>query len=386
MQYRTFGSKGWKVSALGFGCMRLPHLEGEGQKLDEPQALEMVRWAIDHGVNFIDTAYVYNDGGCERFLGRALQDGYREKVILSTKLPPWPIQATEDFDVYLDEELDRLQTDHVDVYIMHSLQQSTWHKLRDLNLLDWAEGALQDGRIRGLGFSFHDRYEVFQEIVDAYDRWTVAMFQYNYMRIHDEAGERGLKYAASKGLAPVVLGPVMGGRLVDAPEEVQRVWDSSPRKRTPVDWALQWLWNQPEVSVVLSGMSTMEQVVQNVRSAETAGVNTLTEDDLEIVARVRELYLARRPIPCTMCEKCMPCPEGVNIPLNLQMYNEGLMYSTLRFPMWGYDLLGANQRAAVCNQCGKCEALCPEGIPIGRWMIEIDNVFGKGLPCAGIGD
>jgi len=386
MQYRRFGRSGWEVSALGYGCMRLPHARGGSNKIDESQALEMVRWAIDHGVNYIDTAYVYNDGDCERFLGRALQDGYRERVILTTKLPPWPLQATEDFDLYLSEELERLQTDHVDVYVMHSLQEDTWHKVRDLGLFDWAEGAIRDGRIRGLGFSFHDRYEVFQEIVDAYDKWTLAMFQYNYMRINHEAGARGLKYAASKDLAVVVLGPVMGGRLAGAPDEIQRVWDSSQSRRTPVDWALQWLWNQPEVSVVLSGMSTMEQVIQNVGSAERSGVNTMTEEELALVTRVREMYLARQPIPCTLCKRCMPCPEGVNIPLNLQMYNEGLMYSTLRFPMWGYDLLGEDQRACVCNQCGKCEALCPEGIPIGKWMIEIDKVFGKGLPCAGIRD
>jgi len=316
MQYRKFGRLDWKVSALGFGCMRFPIIGEDQGKIDEPEATRMLHYAIDHGVNYLDTAYSYHEGNSERFVGRALQDGYRERVKLATKLPCWMVERAEDFDRFFNEQLDRLRTDRVDFYLLHTLNQKSWTRVRDLGVLDWAERAMADGRIGHFGSSFHDEYEVFQEIVDAYD-WTFCQIQYNYMDIEKQAGIKGLKYAASKGLAVVIMEPLFGGRLVNPPEPIQAIFDSATKIRTPADWALQWLWDQPEVSVTLSGMSAMVQVEENVASADASGPGTLTEEELALIEQVREKYRQFCPIPCTQCRYCMPCPNGVNIPRNL---------------------------------------------------------------------
>jgi len=289
MQYRTFGRLDWKPSALGFGAMRLPILDDDQGQIDEPEATRMIHYAIDHGVNYVDTAYTYHREMSERFLGKVLQGGYRERVRLATKMPCWKVESAADFDRFLDEQLERLQTEFVDFYLLHSLNAGSWAKVRDLGVLAWAEGALADGRIGHLGFSFHDRLEVFQEIVDASDLWTFCQIQYNYMDVDEQAGTRGLKYAAGKGLAVVIMEPIRGGQLAgQVPPSVQALWDSAPVRRSPADWALQWVWNQPEVSLLLSGMSTFEQVVQNVESASRSGVGLLSDAELALIERVRE--------------------------------------------------------------------------------------------------
>ena len=379
MQYRRFGKLYWRVSALGFGCMRFP-TKGDRANIDEPEATRMVRWAIDHGVNYLDTAYPYHGGNSERFVGRVLKDGYREKVRLATKLPSWLINSAEDFDRYLNEQLEKLQTDHVDFYLLHGLNKDRWYKLCDLDVLKWAEGAMADGRIGHLGFSFHDKYEVLKEIIDAYDGWTFCQIQYNYMDVEEQAGTKGLKYAASKGLAVVVMEPIRGGRLVNPPEPIQELWNAAKKKRTPADWALQWVWNQPEVSVVLSGMSTMEQVKQNIASADVSGPNTLTGEELALIALVREKYGELCPIPCTRCGYCMPCPNGVNIPRNFDIFNEGVMYNRLDSARQTYERLSEEERASECVQCQQCEELCPQQIPISEWMIRVHEVLGEGQP------
>lgn len=244
MKYRTFGQLDWKPSALGFGAMRLPVIDNDHGKISEPEATRMIRHAIDHGVNYVDTAYPYHKGTSEAFLGRALQDGYRERVKLATKLPCWKVEAYEDFDRLLNEQLSNLQTGQIDFYLLHSLDAGSWPKMRDLNVFDWAEKALADGRIGYLGFSFHDKYEVFQEIVDASDLWHFCQIQYNFMDVEEQAGIKGLQYAAGKGLAVVIMEPLRGGALAGhIPPAVQALWDSFPVRRTPADWALQWLWN-----------------------------------------------------------------------------------------------------------------------------------------------
>jgi len=380
MQYRKFGKLDWKVSALGFGCMRLP-TRGSHDEIDEPEATRMVRWAIDHGVNYLDTAYPYHGGNSERFVGRVLQDGYREKVRVATKLPAQHVTTAEDFDRILNEQLEKLQMEHVDFYLLHGLNKDRWYKLRDLGVIGWAEGAMADGRIGHLGFSFHDTYEVFKEIIDAYDGWTLCQIQYNYMDVNEQAGIRGLCYAASKGLAVVVMEPIRGGRLVNPPEPVQRLWDSAPVKRTPAEWALLWVWNHPEVSVTLSGMSTMEQVQQNVACADASGPNVLTEEELALIDRVRETYQELCPIPCTQCRYCMPCPNGVNIPRNFQIFNEGAMYNRVEDARRSYERwLSEEERASACVQCRQCEELCPQQIPISEWMPNVHRVLGEGQP------
>ena len=245
MQYRKFGRLGYEVSALGFGCMRLP-CEADGT-IREEEARAMVRWAIDHGVNYIDTGYPYHGGRSEPFVGRTLGDGYRERVHLTTKMRIDRIQVRDDFDRLLDEQLERLQTDHLDVYLLHGLRRWRWPRVRDLGVRDWADRQLADGRIGAMGFSFHDSFDMLKEIIDAYDNWSVCQVQHNYLNERFQAGTRGLRYAAYKGLAVVIMEPLLGGRLAQAPADIAAMWASAEAQRSPAEWALQWLWDQPEI-------------------------------------------------------------------------------------------------------------------------------------------
>jgi predicted aldo/keto reductase-like oxidoreductase len=382
MQYRKFGKLDWKASALGFGCMRLPLLNPqENESIDEKEAKRMLYYAIDQGVNYLDTAYGYHGGNSERFLGQILKSGYREKIHLATKLPCWKVETSRDFDPLLNEQLEKLQTDHIDFYLLHGLNADSWHKVRDLDVIPWAEKALADGRIRHLGFSFHDKTEVLKEIINSYDGWTFCQVQYNYIDIENQAGTLGVKYAASKGLAVIVMEPILGGRLVNPPEEINALWDTATRKRTPADWALQWLWNQPEVTVALSGMSAMSHVEENLASAERSGINTLTGEELTLVARVRDLYQALSPIPCNKCNYCMPCPNGVNIPRVFETYNQGLIYNHQDGARQAYNRwIPELERANNCIACKDCEELCPQNISISEWMPIVHEVLGDAKP------
>jgi predicted aldo/keto reductase-like oxidoreductase len=376
VQYRTFGRLDWNPSALGFGAMRLPRIDNDPGQIDEPEATRMIRYAIDHGVNYVDTAYPYHRETSEMFLGHALRDGYRKRVRLATKMPCWKVEKFEEFDRFLDEQLGKLQTDYIDFYLLHSLGADSWPKVRDLGVLRWAAGTLADGRIGHLGFSFHDRYEVFQEILDASDLWTLCQIQHNFMDVDYQAGTKGLRYAAGKGLAVVIMEPLRGGMLTQQiPPSVQQIWDSAPVRRTPADFALQWLWNQPEISVVLSGMSTMEQVVENVQSAARSGPGTMSEKELAVIARVREQYEALCAIPCTACEYCLPCPSGVNIPEVFEIYNNAVMYGDEQRARMFYSWLDENQRANLCIECGECLEKCPQGIEIPDWLAKAHELL-----------
>lgn len=397
MQYRRFGRLDWEASALGFGCMRLPVLDGAYGKIDEPEATRMIHYAIEHGVNYVDTAIHYHEGNSERFLSRALKGGYREKIRLATKLFPPYVNERTDFDRNLDEQLGKLDTDRVDFYLLHGINRRWWPRIRDLGVIDWAEGAIADGRIGHLGFSFHDELPVFREIVDAYDKWAMCQIQYNYMNGAYQAGTEGLRYAASKGLAVVIMEPLLGGRLAEAPPSVREIWDTASTRRTPAAWGLHWLWDQPEVSVVLSGMSTMGQVEENVASASASGVDALTSEELETIDRAREAYEALCPIACTACGYCMPCPNGVDIPYNFRLYNYGVMYENPRAARGWYRFMYEEARkmfegdfhrvkghAALCIGCGECEGKCPQGIPIREWMPIVHRVLGEGVSYDGI--
>jgi uncharacterized protein len=377
VRYRNFGKLDWRPSALGFGAMRLPTIDGDPARIDEPEATRMIRYAIDRGVNYVDTAWPYHRSTSEPFLGRALRDGYRARVKLATKLPCWLVKEAADFDRFLDEQLLRLQTERIDFYLLHSLDAERWPIVRDLRVLDWAERAMADGRIGHLGFSFHDKYPVFQEIVDAYDGWGFCQIQYNYMDEQEQAGVRGLNYAADKGLAVVVMEPLRGGMLAgDIPEPVQAIWDAAPVRRSPADWALQWVWNQPAVSLVLSGMTTMAQVEQNIVSAERSAVSALSAADLALIGRVRDKYRELCPIPCTDCKYCLPCPNEVAIPRIFALYNEATMYNAVERSRFAYhQWIREEERANCCLQCGECEAKCPQGIAIMDWLEKADRFF-----------
>lgn len=371
MQYRSFGKTGHKVSALGFGCMRLPLNSEDSGDIDEVEATRMLRHAIDSGVNYIDTAYPYHREHSEPLVGRALQDGYRERVFLATKLPSWLINSQDDMEKYFNEQLSRLQTDHVDFYLLHALNAKYWKNYVDLKVFDWAERKMAEGKIRHLGFSFHDKYPVFEEILNGYYNWDFCQIQYNYLDVDDQAGQRGLEAAADKGLGVVVMEPLRGGKLAKnpAPKPVMDVFGRAGKDWTPANWSLQWIWHQPQVSLLLSGMTTMEQVEQNLASASQSGVGSLSEADLKIVEEVHQVYQGLAPVPCTACEYCLPCPSGVAIPTVFKIYNESKMFDQMvRGSFWYKAEVKPENQADQCVECGHCEEMCPQNIQIIDWL------------------
>jgi predicted aldo/keto reductase-like oxidoreductase len=377
LNYRSFGKLNWDVSALGFGTMRLPTIGADSTCIDEPEAIKMIRYAIDRGVNYVDTAYVYHGGNSEILVGRALQDGYREKVKLATKMPTWSVKSQQDMNKYFDEQLKRLQTSHIDFYLLHGLDGNMWKKLVDLNVFSWMEKKLREGRISHSGFSFHDKLDVFKKIVDSWNLWDFCQILYNYVDADFQAGTKGLKYAASKGLAVVVMEPIAGGRLAGpAPTEVNVLLDSFKTKRTLAEWALKWVWNQPEVSVALSGMSTMEHVVENVEVAGRSVSNDLTNEELALIDQVKKKYMEIGFNSCTECRYCMPCPEGVNIPKIMALYNEYyVMKRDSKVSKKYLKTVPSESRAKKCVKCGRCELLCPQKLHIRQYLSEAALLF-----------
>lgn len=378
MLYRTMGKTGEKVSELGFGCMRLPVIGGDSNKIDEKKAVEMIRSAIDEGLNYVDTAYPYHGGESEPFVGRALKDGYREKVNLATKLPSWLIKTREDMDKYLNSQLERLQTDRIDFYLLHALSAERWDNLEKLGVKEFLDSAIKDGKIRYAGFSFHDKLPVFKRIVDSYN-WSFCQIQYNYLDEDNQAGTEGLKYAASKGLGVVIMEPLRGGRIVrNLPEKAKAAISKAEIKRSPAEWGLRWVWNHPEVSVVLSGMNVKENVEENLRVASEAEPNSLTEKELKLIDEVKNDFKERIKVNCTGCEYCMPCPGGVNIPKNFSCYNE---YSTFvtneteKELKSIYNQVAESERADKCLKCGKCEKVCPQGIKVREELENVAKLF-----------
>ena len=378
MQYRKFGRLDWHASILGFGTMRLP-VKGDAKNIDQKQATRMLHHAVDRGVNYIDTAYPYHGGESERLLGKALGRGYRDRVKLATKMPSWLVSGPADFDKLFHEQLKRLKTDHIEFYLLHSLNREYWSRMREYDAIEWGRRTIKAGKIGELGFSFHDDFDLFKEIVDAWD-WPFCQIQYNYMDVRNQAGTRGLKYAASKGIAVVVMEPILGGKLASPPPSIQKILDRAETKRRAADWALQWLWNQPEVTVVLSGMSTFRQVVENLESADSAGIGILDQQEQGLIREVRRRYKELAPISCTQCRYCMPCPHGVDIPRNLSLYNEGLMYGRPDLARRQYGFIAEKARSTACTQCRECEPKCPQSILISEWMPKVSEVLADGRP------
>jgi predicted aldo/keto reductase-like oxidoreductase len=368
------------LSILGFGCMRLPVTKGG--HIDERQATEMLRYAIDHGVNYVDTAYPYHNGESEPFVGRALQGGYRKKVNLATKLPSWLIKSREDFDRYLDEQLKRLQTDHIDFYLVHGLTKPFWESLRSLGVTGFLDDAIADGRIKYAGFSFHDELALFKEIVDFYD-WSFCQIQYNFMDELNQAGSEGLRYAADRGLGIVIMEPLRGGMLTKDIPSINEVWKKAHVQRSLSEWALRWVWNRPEVTVVLSGMSSFEQVKQNVAYAEGGFANSLSQEELDLFKEAETEYNSRIKVPCTGCRYCLPCTSNVSIPECFEMYNQGCMFDAPDVARTNYDIVlggmltGNPGFASQCQECGDCEEKCPQGIPIREHLKKVADYFGR---------
>jgi predicted aldo/keto reductase-like oxidoreductase len=388
------GALDWEVSALGFGAMRLPM--NRVMQVNEEESIKMIRYAIDNGVNYVDTAYPYHNGISEVVVGKALKDGYREKVHLATKSPLWMIKKSEDFETYLNEQIERLQT-NPDIYLFHGLNRDRLEKIKNLNLIEKMEEAKNKGLIKHIGFSFHDNFDVFKEIIDFYN-WDCCQIQYNYLDIEYQAGLKGVQYAGSKGIALIIMEPIRGGKLaipdrvLDKKPEIKEVLDKSEKQRSMPDWALQFVWNHPEVSVVLSGMSDMQQVVENVKSAENSGINILTKEELKTISELRKAYSKYIIIPCTSCGYCLPCPNGVNIPQILRLANDlyywgdrgkpriAFFYSRMaktqddleKRKAQGEEVEGA---AALCIQCGECLDKCPQQIEIPDFMEKANSIF-----------
>jgi predicted aldo/keto reductase-like oxidoreductase len=390
MQYRKMGSLDWEVSALGFGCMRLPRRRIVRMRADTKESISIIRHGIDLGINYVDTAWPYHLGDSERILGQALKDGYREKVRLVTKLFMPLVRKPENFDRFLNSQLEKLRTDYLDIYLFHSVNASVFEKIKRLGLIEKMEEARKQGKIRHIGFSFHDTFPVFKEIIDYY-HWDMAQIQYNYMDTGIQATTRGLQYAHDKGIAVVIMEPVKGGMLANPPAEALDIMKSSGFDRTPVDWALQFLWNLPEVSLVLSGMSDRQQVDENCASADRSGIGSLSPEEEEVIARLIEVYRSKILVPCTACEYCMPCPSGVNIPKNFSTLNY-FSRDPSRVYRWmtkrGYKRLADSQEkvdkdnpngnASLCVNCGTCLEKCPQQINIPEELVKTHAILGKG--------
>lgn len=365
MNYRT-DKYGNQLSVLGYGCMRFTQ---SGGKIDLDKAEKEIMEACNAGVNYFDTAYVY--GGSEDALGRILEkNGIRDKVNIATKLPHYLIKKPDSMEKYFAEELRRLRTDHVDYYLMHMLTDvKTWDRLKNLGIIEWLEEKKKSGAIRQVGFSYHGNSDMFCELVDAYD-WDFCQIQYNYMDEHSQAGRKGLHYAASKNLPVIIMEPLRGGKLVGLlPEEARQLMDNYAVKRSPAEWAFRWLWNQPEVTCVLSGMNSLEMVKENVRTASDARVGELTEADEELLRNVVKAINARVKVGCTGCRYCMPCPKNVDIPGTFAAYNrkytEGFKAAFMEYFMCT-AMRKDSSAASNCIECGKCEQHCPQHLEIRK--------------------
>ena len=385
MLYRDFGKTNEKVSILGFGCMRLPVIGDDPTNIDEENAINMIHYAIDHGVNVIDTAYPYHGvsldqgGESEPFVAKALKDGYREKVKIATKLPSWAVETREDMDRYLDEQLNRLETDCIDFYMIHCINKTYWENLKELGFEEFLDQAIADGKIKHAGFSFHHRLDLFKEVVDHYN-WSFCLIQYNYLDEEYQAGTDGLQYAYEKGLGVAVMEPLRGGQLAtNIPQEVQNLFDEFDMNRTPAEWALRWVWNHPEVSVVLSGMNTMDQLKENLKIAEESQPNMLKDSELNVTCQAKSIFEKKLKVNCTGCGYCLPCPSGVNIPENFAKYNDYFIFGSPETKeAYQFNYMGQiieNERASRCVECGVCEEHCPQNIPIIQELKKVKKLY-----------
>lgn len=368
MDKRRLGKTSLEPTMLGFGAMRMPTVgEGDKKELDEKKAIELIRGAIDRGITYVDTAWGYHDEKSEIAVGKALQDGYREKVTLATKSPVWLIEKREDFRRLLDEQMRRLQVDHVDVYLLHALSRERWERVKEHHVLDELQQAKEDGLIGAVGFSFHDDEAAFNEILDGFDGWDVVQLQMNYIDTDYQSTWEGLVRAHDKGLGIIIMEPLRGGKLVDLPE-----WVSEKLPGDQLSSAFNWLYDKEEVSVVLSGMNDLHQVEQNIAVAEKASVGMLTDDEKNKYLETKEVFDTMSKIPCTQCEYCLPCAVAIDIPRVLESYNR--IYS--RSQSAGKALYEKTDvKAKECISCRLCEERCPQFIRVSEWMKEIDRTF-----------
>jgi predicted aldo/keto reductase-like oxidoreductase len=362
---------GRPAGLLGFGCMRFP-LDADGE-VDEERAIALLRRGIDGGINYIDTAYGYHDGKSEGIVGRALADGYREKVILTTKLPGWETDTTEDFERIFTEQLTRLRTDYVDFYLVHSLYDELWDKLQELDVLTFLDKIRADGRAKKIGFSFHDEFPVFEKILSAYD-WDVCQIQYNLVDEQYQAGRKGLELARTKGIDVIIMEPLRGGALVNRiPPDIDACWKRSGIDRSPVEWAFRFAADDPGVKVILSGMSDEAQVGQNL-AIFSRTFAPLSDNELKVIREVQDLYKSKIKVSCTGCEYCLPCPHNVAIAKIFSLYNNIFMFEDVERSREKYRALVEDEKdQGQCDACGICESLCPQHLEIRKMLREADS-------------
>ncbi|MER2013629.1 MAG: aldo/keto reductase [Methanobrevibacter sp.] len=383
MLYNTLGKTGLEVSRLGFGTMRLP-TKGSNDQIIEDEASEMLTYGIENGINLIDTAYPYHSdtlegsGNSERFLGKFLnENSYRDDVLICTKSPSWAIEKKEDFIYYLDEQLEKLQTDYIDIYLLHSLTVPDWNKVNDLGVLDFLDDCLSSGKVRHVGFSSHIEVDYLIEILDEYPKWEVVLTQMNYLDEYYQSGVMGLDYLKQVNVGSMIMEPLRGGRLVqNIPPSVQDIWNTAEVKRTPVEWALQYLWNRDDVDCVLSGMTSLEQVKQNVEIASKP--DEISAHDQEVIREVAREYRSFLGNKCTRCGYCMPCPHGVDIINCLTEYNIAhMMNDPKASAMQYFTLIDDDSRADSCIQCGECIPFCTQMLDIPEELVKVHEYFGS---------
>ncbi|MCR5002496.1 MAG: aldo/keto reductase [Lachnospiraceae bacterium] len=371
MNYRTDDN----LSILGFGCMRFPK---KGASFDYEEIERELLYAIDKGVNYFDMAYIYP--GIEEAFGTVMEKcGFRDRINIATKLPHYMMNTVEEMQKYFDEQLKRLKTDHVDYYLMHMLPDlKTWKELVDRGAIEWLEGLKEKGKIRKIGFSFHGNTSLFLELLNAYS-WDFCQVQYNYIDETSQAGRRGVEDAYARGIPVIIMEPLKGGRLVNnLPKDVYKIFGSSSRGYSPAEWGLRWLWDQPGVSVILSGMNSMDQVNENIRIASEVTASSMTDEDLKIIDQARSVINKKTKVPCTGCAYCMPCPFGVDIPgsfhcLNTS-YNDSYFVGIKEYLMCT-SFKKQNSNASLCRECGRCEQHCPQHIEIRKELKSVVRRF-----------
>ena len=364
MKYRTMGKLGIRASAFGLGCMRFNGPASGDGTIDEQKAISLIRRAIDGGVTYLDTAYIYLGKTSETVLGKALLDGYRDRVTIATKMPAEAVKDRASMEALLDEELKKLQTDHIDFYLMHGINKEKWEYFKSIGAPEFFDDMVCAGKIRYKCFSFHGPYAEFEAVLNDWD-WDMVQIQYNFMDIENQAGTKGLELAGSKGIPVVIMEGLLGGALAKAPDNVQALYDAFPVKRSPVEWAFRWLCDHPEVSVVLSGCNEAEQIDDNLRIFDTVEPGVMGADELKLIDDVRAAYLSRTKIGCTGCRYCMPCPNGVNIPGIFSVWNSVSLYNIDPNRDWGFRMTREGGHGAdQCVACGACEAACPQHLDI----------------------
>lgn len=382
MQYRKFKNAEKENSLLGLGVMRLA--ADENGEIDREASVELIRYAIDNGINYIDTAFTYHGGWSERIIGKALKDGYREKVLLADKMPIWLAKTEEDLDRFFEKQLKRLEVEYIDMYLVHNIIPANWKKTQKLNVMSFLEKKKAEGKIGHIGFSFHGDLKLFKEVIDAYP-WEYCQIQLNYLDKDEQATLKGLEYARERGIDVIVMEPLKGGRITDkVPPSVQAIWEKAkadgivPADRTPAEWAFRWVAGQPGVSLILSGMNSYEQLDENIALFSSDDIFELTEQEEAVISEVAAEYNSKIKYQCTGCEYCLPCEKKINIPGIIDYLNNWYAFDKNPSTKGEYEQwVPEGHHGSDCIGCGKCEEKCPQSLPIAAIMAEAAEQFGK---------